>query len=85
MATHQEPRYQQYIYHKQSSPDVTIIHALFYLLPILPATRLRNFFYCTIKDWNDLPLNFYSIPTLSSFIKSTISAHINGCNNTYNI
>ena len=27
MATHQEPRYQQYIYHKQSSPDVRNFHA----------------------------------------------------------
>ena len=63
--------------HHQMSPSFT------------PATNTTsyqaNFFYCTIKDWNDLPLNFYSIPTLSSFINSTISAHINGCNNTYNI
>ena len=55
---------------------------------VLPAANTTNyqasFFYCTIKDWNDLPLNFYSIPTLSIF-NSTINAHINGCNDTYNI
>ena len=80
MATHWEPRYQQYIYYKQSSPDTTIIHALSYLLPILPTTRLVAF-TALLKDWNDLPLNFYSIPT----VNSTINAHINGCNNTYNM
>ena len=52
---------------------------------ILPAAYTTNyqtsFFYCTIKGCNYLPLNFYSIPTLSIF-NSTI---INGCNNTYNI
>ena len=58
-----------------------------FVLPAANTTSYQaNFFYCTIiKDWNDLPLNFYSIPTLSSFINSTISAHINGCYNTYNI
>ena len=28
----------------------------------------------TVKDWNDLPLNFYSIPNLSIF-SNTINAH----------
>ena len=36
---------------------------------VLPAANTTNyqtsFFYCTTKDWNDLPLNFYSIPALS--------------------
>ena len=45
---------------------------------ILPAANTNNyqasFFYRTVKDWNDLPLNFYSIPTLSIFA-NTINAH----------
>ena len=45
---------------------------------ILPAANTTNyqasFFYRTVKDWNDLPLNFYSIPTLSIF-SNTINAH----------
>ena len=45
---------------------------------ILPAANTTNyqasFFYHTVKDWNDLPLNFYSIPTLSIF-SNTINAH----------
>ena len=53
-----------------------------FVLPAANTTSYQaSFFYYTVKDWNDLPLNFYSIPIFNS----TINAHINGCNNTYNI
>ena len=59
-------------------------HSRFVLRAANTTIYQASFFYRIIKDWNDLPLNFYGIPTLSIF-KSTINAHINGCNNTYNI
>ena len=44
----------------------------------LPAANTTNyqasFFYLTVKDWNDLPLSFYSIPTSNIFTNS-INAH----------
>ena len=70
-----------YTTNNPASPDATIIPTLSYLPPILPTSYQASFFYRTIKDWNDLPLNFYGIPTLSIF-NSIINAHINDCNNT---
>ena len=67
MATHQEPGYHQYIYHKQSFPDIIIIHALSYLLPILPTTRLVCFTALLktgmICHWTFI----HSIPTLNIY------------------
>ena len=60
-------------------------HRSRFVLSAVNTTNYKaSFFYHTIKDLNDLPLNFYSIPSLRIF-NSTINAHINGCNNTYNI
>ena len=58
-------QYHQHFYHKQSSPDATIIHALSYLLPILPTTRLVSF-TALLKTGMICQWTFYSI---SSYLK----------------
>ena len=70
MVTQQELSYQQYIYHKQSSPDAAILHTLFYLLPILLVTKLACFTALLRTG-----MTYHSIPTLSIFT-SAINAHI---------
>ena len=42
-------------------------HDSHFVLPAANTTSYQaSFFHCTTTDWNDLPLNFYSIPTLST-------------------
>ena len=43
MATHRELSYQQHTIHKQPPPDTTILHVLYYLLPIPLTTNLASF------------------------------------------
>ena len=59
-------------------------HSSRFILPAANTTIVtKPASFTALKDWNDLPLNFYSIPTLSIFT-STINAHIQ-LMNSYNI
>ena len=43
-------------------------HSSRFILPGANTTSYQvSFLYRTVKDWKDLPLNFYNIPTLSIF------------------